>query len=392
MRRILHLAVHDTRLFLLAKENFFFMFLMPVMFMLFFSTVLGGGGGPTDVKISLQVVNDDAGFMGDVFLEELEGEHFDTRLLTKAEADTTDYIRRLVIPADFTAKVLATEQVQLDFNKQSDSNIEYDAAADVRLHQAQVAFLGGLIRWEHQTGATVVAEDEVRLRKLIADSPRVRVTESFAGTGRPVASGAGQSIPGMLTMFMIMTVLIGGTQSLTAEKLHGTLARLATTPMSRGEIIMGKLLHLGMVGFIQALVLMAAGELIGVVHLFGIEFTWGPYWWVVAIFVIPFSFAVSGLTLLIGGLFRTTQQAESLGWLFGMIFSALGGCWWPLEIMPRTAQIIGWFVPTYWSMTALHGVVTFGRGIDAIVMPALIVTGFGVLFAWLGARTLRVTG
>ncbi len=391
MRRILHLAVHDTKLFILARENFFFMFLMPVMFMLFFSTVLGGGGGLTDVKISLQVVNNDAGFMGDVFLEQLEGEHFDTRLLTYAEADSTDYIRRLVIPADFTAKVLATEQVQLDFKKQSDSNIEYDAAADVRLHQAQVSFLGGLIRWEHQTGGTVTAADEARLRKLIADAPRVTVNQSHAGTGRPVASGAGQSIPGMLTMFMIMTVLIGGTQSLTAEKLHGTLARLATTPMSRGEIIQGKLLHLGLVGFIQAMVLMAAGQMIGVVNLFGIEFTWGPYWWVVALFVIPFSFAVSGLTLLIGGLFRTTQQAESLGWLFGMILSALGGCWWPLEIMPRTAQIIGWFTPTYWSMTALHGVVTFGRGLDAIVGPALIVTGFGVLLAWLGARTLRVT-
>ena len=391
MRRILHLAMHDTRLFILAKENFFFMFLMPVLFMLFFSTVLGGGGGPSKVLISLQVVNQDTGFMGDIFMEKLRGEEFDLTVLTPTEADTTDYVRRLTIPADFTSKVLATEQVQLDFTKESGSNIEYDAAADVRLHQAQVAFLGGLIRWEHQTGATVTSEDAERLRKLIADPPRVTVTQSFAGTGRPVASGAGQSIPGMLTMFMIMTVLIGGTQSLTAEKLHGTLARLATTPMSRGEIIMGKLLHLGMVGFFQALVLMAAGQLIGVVGLFGIEFTWGPYWWVVAIFVIPFSFAVSGLTLLIGGLFRTTQQAESLGWLFGMILSALGGCWWPLEIMPRTAQIIGWFTPTYWSMTALHGVVTFGRGFDAIVGPALIVTVFGVLFAWLGSRTLRVT-
>ena len=47
-----------------------------------------------------------------------------------------------------------------------------------------------------------------------------------------------------------------------------------------------------------------------------------------------------------------------------MVFSALGGCWWPLEIMPRTAQIIGWFFPTYWAMKALHGVVTFGRGFE----------------------------
>jgi len=391
MRRLLHLAVHDTKLFLLARENFFFMFLMPVMFMLFFSTVIGGGG-PDDILISLQVINEDTGFMGDVFMDQLEGGKFELSRLTPAEADTSGYIRRLRIPADFTAKVLATEQVKLEFTKQSDSNIEFDAAADVRLHQAQVAFLGGLIRWEHQAGAAVTPADEDRLRALIADPPRVTVTQSHAGTGRPVASGAGQSIPGMLTMFMIMTVLIGGTQSLTAEKLHGTLARLATTPMSRGEIILGKLLHLGLVGFIQALVLMAAGEMIGVVGLFGIEFTWGPHWWVVALFVIPFSFAVAGLTLLIGGLFRTTQQAESLAWLFGMVFSALGGCWWPLEIMPRTAQMIGWFTPTYWSMKALHGVVTFGGGLGVILGPALIVTVFGVLFSWLGARTLRVSG
>ena len=64
MRRILHLAMHDTRLFILARENFFFMFLMPVMFMLFFSTVLGGGGGPSEVLISLQVVNEDDGIHG----------------------------------------------------------------------------------------------------------------------------------------------------------------------------------------------------------------------------------------------------------------------------------------------------------------------------------------
>ena len=392
MRRVLHLAVHDTKLFILERENFFFMFLMPVMFMLFFSVVIGGGGGPSDVSISLQVVNEDQGFMGEIFLDQLRGEEFNITLLDRAQADTTDFIRRLVVPAEFTSKVLATEQVQLDFTKQSTSNIEYDAAADVRLHQAQVSFLGALIRWAHPVGAPVSDEDRERLKKLIRDPRRITVTQSFAGTGRPVASGAGQSVPGMLTMFMVMTVLIGGSQSLTREKLHGTLSRLATTPLSRGEIIMGKLLHLGMVGFCQAMILMAAGEAIGRLHLFGIEFTWGPGWWIVALFTIPFAFTVGALTLLFGGLFRTTQQAESLGWLAGMIFSALGGCWWPLEIMPPTAQIIGSFFPTYWAMKAFHGVVTFGQGIEAILLPTLVMAGFGLLFAWLGARTLRVTG
>ena len=390
MRRVLHLAVHDTKLFILERENFFFMFVMPVMFMLFFSVVLGGGGGPTDVRISLQVVNEDQGFMGEVFLDQLRGEEFDTTLLSQAQADTTDYIRRLVIPAEFTAKVLATEQVQLDFTKQSTSNIEYDAAADVRLHQVQVAFLGALIRWDHPEGAPLSEEARERLKKLIREPRRITVTQSFAGTGRPVASGAGQSVPGMLTMFMVMTVLIGGSQSLTREKLYGTLSRLATTPLSRGEIIMGKLLHLGMVGFCQAMILMAAGQAIGELHLFGIEFTWGPGWWIVALFTIPFAFAVGALTLLFGGLFRTTQQAESLGWLAGMVFSALGGCWWPMEIMPRTAQIIGSFFPTYWAMNAFHAVVTFGHGLEAIMLPTAIVVGFGVLYAWLGARTIRM--
>ncbi len=390
MRRVLHLALHDTKLFILARENIFFMFVMPVMFMLFFSVVLGGSGGPRDVKISLQVVNEDQGFMGEIFLAQLRGEEFDTTLLTRAEADTTDFIRRLVVPADFTAKVLAAEQVQLDFTKQSQSNIEYDAAADVRLHQAQVAFLGALIRWNHPAGIPPTAEDWERLKTLIEDPRRITVTQSYAGRGRPVASGAAQSVPGMLTMFMVMIVLIGGSESLTREKLHGTLARLATTPLSNGEIIAGKLLNLGMVGFCQAMVLMAAGEIIGLVNLFGIEFTWGPGWWIVALFTIPFAFTVAGLTLFFGGLFRTTQQAESLGWLAGMVFSALGGCWWPMEIMPRTAQIIGYFFPTYWAMKALHGVVTFGRGIEAIVLPTIIVVGFGLLFAWLGARTIKM--
>ncbi len=401
MRRMLHLALHDSRLFLVARENLFFMFGMPVMFMLFFSVVLNGSG-PSAVLVSLQVVNADGDFLSQAFIKQLMNESFQVTVLTPAEADTTDYIRRLTIPAGFSDDVLARRQVDVAFSKKSDSNLQYDAAAEVQLRQVQAAFLGALIRWKHAAPdsaalaagqkplLTIAAQDS--LLALIAEQPTVTVAEEFAGQGRPVPSGAGQSIPGMLAMFVVMTVAIGGAESLTREKLSGTLARLATTTFSRGEILGGKLLHLGLVGMVQALVLMAAGQAIGQFGLFGIDFSWGSNFWVIIIFLVPYTFTVAGLTLFLGGLFRTTQQAESLGWLVGMVFAAMGGCWWPLEIMPRGAQIAGAFFPTYWAMKAFHGVVTFGRGLDAVILPMEILIVFGVVFAWLGSRTMKVNG
>jgi ABC-type multidrug transport system permease subunit len=194
----------------------------------------------------------------------------------------------------------------------------------------------------------------------------------------------------MLAMFVVMSVLIGGAESLTREKHSGTLARLATTPFSRGEILAGKLLHLTLVGLIQALVLMAAGQAIGELRLFGISFSWGPHWPLVVVLLLPYAFAVACLTLFVGGLFRTTQQAESLGWLVGMVIAALGGCWWPNEIMPSAVRAVSRAVPTSWAMDGLHGVITFGRGAEAIVLPSLVLICFGLILGWLGTRTMRV--
>ena len=398
MRRVLHLAIHDTKLFMFTKESIFFMLIMPVMFMLFFSVVLGGGGGgdPETVTVSLSVVNEDPDFMATAYLQQLEAESFMIQNYTAAEADTTEFIRMLRIPADFTPRILNGEQVELEFTKNADSNIQFDAAADVRLHKAQVAFLGNLIRW-----TPFVSDDEGKIRVLtdaekgrlfamIGEEKRVTVESGYAGRGRPVPSGAAQSIPGMLAMFVVMTLLIGGSESLTKEKYSGTLARLATTTFSKGEILGGKLLHLTFVGIGQAIVLMLAGQLIGEIGLFGIEFSWGPNAWAVVLLCIPYALAIGSLTLFISGLFRTTQQAESLGWLIGMVMAALGGCWWPAEVMPQSALVLAHIFPTYWAMEGFHALITFGRGVEAIVVPSLVLLVFGVIFGWLGVRTMRV--
>lgn len=396
MRRVLHLALHDTRLFVLARESLFFMFAMPVLFMLFFASVFGRGG-PQPILVALPVVNDDAGWLGSAFVRQLEGEHFEVKILTAAAADSAQPPRLVRVPADFTARILAGEQVSLRVEKAARSDAEFDLAADVRLNRAQVGFLGNLIRWDGERAAggaadiVISPEARERLLALIAEPARVTVKSGVAGRGRPVPSGAGQSIPGMLAMFVVMTTLIGGAESLTREKHAGTLARLATTPFSRGEILGGKLLHLTLVAIIQALVLMAAGEAIGRFHVFGISFSWGADWPSVVLLLLPYGFAVGCLTLFVSGLFRTTQQAESLGWLAGMVMAALGGCWWPIEIMPPAVRAIAHAFPTFWAMQGLHGVITFGHGPLAVVRPAAILVLFGIGFGLLGRRTMRLS-
>jgi ABC-type Na+ efflux pump permease subunit len=398
MRRILHLALHDTRLFLMQRENFFFMFGMPVLFMLFFSTVLGGSDNdPKKIEITLNVVNQDEGFLSTAFLRQLQAQNFDLQIITPERADSTGFVRVLRIPPDFTKKVLAGQQVDLSFEKEANSSVDFDVAASVHLHRAQVAFLGNTIAWYQDLPDTNMSESQLsevekgRLLAMAAEPSRVKVIDRIAGHGRPVPHGAGQSIPGMLAMFVVMTVLIGGSETLTKEKYGGTLARLASTPFSRGEILAGKVLHLTMVGLLQAMVLMAAGQFIGAIHLFGIEFSWGPHAATLVLMMVPYAFAVACLTLFISGLFRTTQQAESLAWLAGMIIAALGGCWWPLEIMPHGARLLAQLFPSYWAMRGFHALITFGLGPASIALPVMVLTVFGLIFAVLGSRSMRVS-
>lgn len=402
MKSLWHLARHDLRQSLSERSNIFFMLLMPLGFVFFFALVNAGGGG-REVLVSLPVIDRDGGFLSEAFVAQLRGERFDTPLLTAAAAETTALTaRRLEIPERFTARVLGAERTTIALQASATSNVDFDLAAAVRLHQAQVRFLGNLLRWsgEPQTprlgpglqpeGVPEAARE--RFLALIAEPSRVAVEASYAGTGRPVPRGARQSIPGVLVMFVVMTVLIGGSESLTREKIQGTLRRLATTPLSVRQVLLGKMLGLTLLGAAQAAVLVLTTEALSRLGVGGLDFLWTPYLLGVVPVLLAFCACIAALGLIISGLLRTPQQAESLAWLFGMALSALGGAWWPLEIMPQAMRLAGLILPTGWAMSGLHSVLTFGQGLAGATVPTLVLLAMAALFWAIGSRTLKVAG
>jgi ABC-2 type transport system permease protein len=397
MRTLLHIAVHDLRQQVAERSNIFFMFLMPLGFVAFFTLVNSGGGVQGDVTVSLPTVNADSGILGSTFAGYLEDENFDSPVYSAAAAETTSFETRfLEIPVAFTDSVIAGVQTEIKFVKRERSNTDYDLTASVRLHQAQVRLIGDLARWTATRDTTLAADptspaEMGRLIALSQEPVNLSVKSEFAGQGRPVPQGTGQSIPGVMVMFVVMTVLIGGSESLTKEREQGTLRRLATTPLSPRQIIAGKTLGLTFVGLAQAAILIGASELIRFVPQFSSDFTWLPYLGALVPLLIAYCACVATLTLFASAMLRTPQQAESLAWLIGMALSGLGGAWWPLEIVPRTMQMVGRMFPTAWAMEGLHEVITWGHGMQGTFAPILVLLAMSLLFWLLGARSMRVS-
>ncbi len=381
MRRVWLLAVHDVRLTTRDRAAFFWMLCLPVALMWLFGQ-MGGGGGTS--KVRLTVVDRDHGWLARAFVAQLASPNVVVNELTPdAAARATDKIRTLVLPEGFTAKALAGEKQTLAIARDAGSASDFDLAADADVLRAVTRTLA-LLAEMGQTKAPAGAP-EAEFARLAARPPLVRLDVTSAGTGKPMPSGTAQSVPGILTMTVLMMTVIYGGVFLTLEKRDGTLRRQAAGPVGRGGIVAGKLLGRLMVAAIQAAVLIVVGRLV-----FRVDFGSSPAG--LLILLAAYAFCAAALATLCGAVFKTPEQASAVGWLSSMVMAALGGCWWPSEVVPRWLWSASHVFPTAWAMDAFHALISFGRGAEAVLLPALVLLAFGVIFAAIGARRLRLEG
>jgi ABC-type multidrug transport system permease subunit len=403
VRKILQLARNDLRLTARERASFFWMLLFPVVLMWFFGQVGGGQSGPP--KVTLTVVDRDGGWLARALVAQLAGGNVTIRELTPAAAATPkDKVRTLTIPQGFTANVLAGKQQPLRIVREERADRDFSRAADVRLLRAVTRTLGLLVEMNaagklppktDRAGAgqgggaaggggpgladAAAAADFTRL----AARPRlVSLAVSTAGHGRPVPAGTAQSVPGILTMTVLMMTVIYGGVFLTIERREGMLRRQVTLPLSRPALVLGKLAGRLLVAALQVAVLLAAGR-----FLFGVDFGSSPA--ALALLLAAYAFCVAGIATFCGAVFRTPEQASAIGWIASMVMAALGGCWWPSEVMPRWLWRAAHVFPTAWAMDAFHALISFGRGLDAALLPAAVLLAFGVVFSALGARFLK---
>ncbi|MDA9857855.1 ABC transporter permease [Rubripirellula sp.] len=166
--------------------------------------------------------------------------------------------------------------------------------------------------------------------------------------GKQVTFQQAQSVAGMTVMMLLFALTSCGSVLLT-EREEGTLKRLFSQPISWNAILLGKFLFVLMVGFGQMAILFTYGEWMFRVGLFRDPIT---------LIVLSFSWVVTGgaFGMFLASISRSSKQAESLASLLILMMAALGGCWFPLQMMnlPTILDTVCRSTMTYWAMTGFQ--------------------------------------
>jgi ABC-type multidrug transport system permease subunit len=185
-----------------------------------------------------------------------------------------------------------------------------------------------------------------------------------------------------MVMFTLLVLLTSGSAMLVIERRQGLLRRLASTPISRHEVVLGKWLGRMALAILQVVVAMLAGTWLFSMH-------WGPDLATVFAVLVAWAGFCASAGLLLGSLARTQGQATGYGVLAANALAALGGCWWPIEVAPKWAQAVQDLLPTGWTMDALHKLISFESGAASALPQILLLCAATAVVGLLAVRRFR---
>ena len=405
MHSVIHIALNDLRIFFASRGNVIGLLVLPIGFTLLVGFFFPRG---RDAGLIVDVIDHDDSQVSTGLVNALRAANTslvlcpmdnDAENICNVEDDTAldrawatarvenaTSLAMIEIPAGFGTKVQALEPVEIlylsdqGFTAPGFIRQAIDAAI-LRVNGAAVASRVGtdvaIDLIESIEGKSLGGDQRTELSQAVYDraatiwgNTPVRVdyeSTALEGDSAPematTPGGLGQSVPGMGSMFVMFTVF-GGMVVLVGERKQWTLQRLAVTPVSRGHLLGGKILGRFTLGFIQYLVVFAVGVLAGV-H-FGGDIL------ALVLIMVSFTLATTALSFAVGSRVKSEMQAGSLTQLLVLVLAALGGAWWPLEIVPPFMRAIGHISPVAWAMDGYQSLI-FENGDLSTVLPSILV-------------------
>ncbi|KQU65498.1 ABC transporter permease [Phycicoccus sp. Root101] len=186
----------------------------------------------------------------------------------------------------------------------------------------------------------------------------------------------------LLGVFPFVVMFIVTSVATLRERTSGTLERLLTTPMGKGDFMLGYALAFGVMAVLQALV--ATGFAVWVC---GLDVA-GPVWQLVVVAVLD-ALLGSALGLLASGFARTEFQAVQFMPAFVLPQFLLCGLLVARDRLPDVLHVVSDVLPLSYAVDAMKVVTTSASPGQDVTADATVIVGWVVASLVLGSLTLR---
>lgn len=394
------------------------LFLMPLAFILPIGFALGGGDGyglqSDNRRISLPLVSYDSGASAEELRTSLEesfvvenwftaqqieaaGLAADPDCLTPGPACYERTARHMVgqqqraaliiIPADFSQRIADGQKTEI--------TLIYDPGGDsTRLMQIEGVLKGAAVKlsvthsvnagFEQLQSLSSVAPEEMQteLEDGLNTQPaedqqpaiRLETVQPASYTLKKLPDTFQQTIPGYTVMYVFFLVdyLSGAVRD---EKRNGTFKRLLSMPVRPASLLGGKLLAAFVIGMLQVLVMFAIGAAV-----FGMNL--GTQYF--ALFLLTAALVAAATAI---GLAAATVPGLSSGLVPMLIIAALlGGCMFPIDLMPPFLRTLSHLVPHSWALEGFLALIVRGQGLSAVLPQIGVLLAFAAGFFFLAVR------
>jgi ABC-2 type transport system permease protein len=217
-----------------------------------------------------------------------------------------------------------------------------------------------------------------RLQQDVAAVPVRTVVVDSASNYLPL--GFSYSAPTMLVLFVFINAVAGGAAMIQTRR-YGIFARALAAPTRPRDLVLGEALCYLALTLGQALLIVTVGAV-----LFGVS--WGNPLAAVAL-VLVWAAVGTGAGMVAGTFFRTPEQAGAIGPAIGIAFGMLGGCMWPLEIVPEGVARLGHLTPHAWAVDAWVEVLSRGGGLPEVAGYLAILSLYAAALLALASLRLR---
>jgi ABC-2 type transport system permease protein len=190
-------------------------------------------------------------------------------------------------------------------------------------------------------------------------------------------------VPGLVATIMMIIAAMLTALTIAREWERGTMEQLIATPVTRLELVLGKILPYIGIGLADVALVSTLG-----VALFGVPFRGS----VLLLTVLSFLFLLG--TLGLGIFISAVAKSQLLATQMAMVATflpafLLSGFMFAIDVMPAPLQAISYLVPARYFLVVTRGVFLKGVGADVLHTQALLMVAFAVTGLALAVRAFR---